>query len=108
MFTKNTLLLSALLIGLPVFSNPALSATSQVTQQLKSVTLDVQNMTCAMCKITIRKALEKVAGVKNATVDFNKKTVTIQFDPKRTSVQDLINATTNVGYPASIHINKKQ
>jgi len=108
MFTRKTLLLSALLIGLPVFINPALSATNQATQQLEKVTLDVQNMTCAMCKITIRKALEKVAGVKDAKVDFDKKTATVRFDPKRTSVQDLINATTNVGYPASIHINKKQ
>nr|WP_198244739.1 heavy metal-associated domain-containing protein [methane-oxidizing endosymbiont of Gigantopelta aegis] len=105
MFTKNTLLISTLLISSALFTN-AISATSQVTQQLKSVTLDVQNMTCAMCKITIRKALEKVAGVKNATVDFNKKTVTIQFEPKRTSVQELIKATTNVGYPASVHTNK--
>jgi len=107
MFTKKSILLSALLIGLPVFTTPALIATNQIAQQLKEVTLDVQNMTCAMCKITIRKALEKVAGVKDAKVDFNKKTATIQFDPKRANVQELINATTNAGYPASVHSNKK-
>jgi mercuric ion binding protein len=30
---------------------------------LQTVTLDVQNMTCAVCPITVKKALERVPGV---------------------------------------------
>jgi len=30
---------------------------------LQTVTLDVKNMTCAVCPITVKNALEKVAGV---------------------------------------------
>ena len=44
-------LLAALLICLPV---SAFAATPQ------TAVLDVQNMTCSMCSITIHKALEKV------------------------------------------------
>ena len=38
---------------------------------LQTVTLDVQNMTCAVCPITVKKALERVPGVTDAKVDFD-------------------------------------
>ena len=46
--------LIAFLLALPV---PALAGT------LQTAVLDVQKMTCALCSITVRKALEKVPGV---------------------------------------------
>src|SRR5260370_38485193 len=52
---------------------------------LQTVTLDVKNMTCAVCPITVKKALEKVSGVTNATVDFDKKTASVTFDPDKAS-----------------------
>ena len=39
---------------------------------LQTITLDVQNMTCAICPITVKKALERVPGVTDAKVDFGK------------------------------------
>lgn len=33
----------------------------------KTVTLDVQNMTCGLCPITVKKSLEKVSGVSDLT-----------------------------------------
>ena len=66
----------------------------------------MQNMTCAMCKITIRKALQGVAGVQQVQVDFDSKTASVTFDPQKTSIDALIEATTNVGYPASVHPTK--
>ena len=50
---------------------------------LQTVTLDVQNMTCAVCPITVKKALERVPGVTAAKVDFDKKTASISFDPDK-------------------------
>ena len=44
---------------------------------LQTVTLDVQNMTCAVCPITVKKALERVPGVTDARVDFDKKTASV-------------------------------
>jgi len=37
---------------------------------LETVALDVKNMTCAVCPITVKKALEKVPGVTRADVGF--------------------------------------
>lgn len=44
---------------------------------LQTTVLDVQNMTCGLCPVTVKKALEKLAGVSQAQVDFAKKTATV-------------------------------
>jgi len=68
----------------------------------KTVTLDVQNMTCKFCPITIRKALKKVPGVIEASASLETKTATVTFDPEKTNVEALIKATTNAGYPSTL------
>ena len=68
----------------------------------QTVTLDVKNMTCAVCPITVRKALEKVTGVASVKVDLDTKTATVTFDPDKADATALINATAKAGYPASV------
>ena len=67
----------------------------------KTVVLDVQNMTCELCPITDKKALDKVPGVAAARIDLAKKTATMKFDPDRANVAALVEATTNAGYPST-------
>ena len=69
---------------------------------LQTVTLDVQNMTCAVCPITVKKALERVPGVTAAKVDFDKKTASVSFDPDKASPAALTKATADAGYPSSV------
>ncbi len=69
----------------------------------QTVVLDVQNMTCEICPITVRKALDKVPGVIASRIDFAKKTATVTFDPSQASVTSLVEATTNAGYPSTVH-----
>jgi mercuric ion binding protein len=69
----------------------------------KTVVLDVQNMTCELCPITVKKALDKVPGVAATTVDLAKKTATVKFDPEQANVEALVKATTNAGYPSTAH-----
>lgn len=45
----------------------------------KTVTLDVQNMTCELCPITVKKSLQKVPGVSAVKVDFGRKTATVKI-----------------------------
>jgi len=68
----------------------------------RTVTLDVQNMTCNFCPITVRKALEKVPGVSKATASFETRSATVTFDPASTNVEALIKATTDAGYPSTL------
>jgi periplasmic mercuric ion binding protein len=76
---------------------------SQKQSSSQSVTLDMQNMTCAMCKFTIKKALQGVEGLEEANVDYDTKTAKVAFNPQKTSVAALIKATTDAGYPATVH-----
>jgi len=69
----------------------------------QTVVLDVENMTCELCPITVKKALDKVPGVAATKIDPTKKTATVRFDPDRANVAALVKATTNAGYPSSAH-----
>lgn len=69
---------------------------------LQTVTLDVQNMTCPVCPITVKHALEKTPGVSDARIDFDKKTAVVRFDSGQTGPAALIKATTNAGYPSTV------
>lgn len=64
-----------LFTALAAFSLSALAAAP------KTVTLDVKNMTCELCPITVKKSLEKVSGVSIVKVDFDKKTATAPTRP---------------------------
>ncbi|EBO5316980.1 mercury resistance system periplasmic binding protein MerP [Ralstonia insidiosa] len=86
-------LLIALLAAVPL----AVLATTP-----KTVTLAVQNMTCELCPITVKKSLEKVPGVSAVKVDFDKKTATVTYDADKTKPEALTSATTNAGYPSTV------
>lgn len=89
----NTAFITLLVIAI----SPAFAGTPQ------TVTLDVQNMTCSVCPITVKKSLEKVPGVAQAKIDFDKKTATVKFDADKATPAALVKATTEAGYPSSIH-----
>lgn len=67
----------------------------------KTVTLSVPGMYCAVCPITVKKALTKVDGVTKAEVSYEKREATVTFDDGKTNVQALTKATENAGYPSS-------
>lgn len=92
-------LFAVLLLSMPV---SAFAKTPQTT------VLDVRNMTCSMCSVTIRKALEKVPGVIDATVDYDHKTATVKYDGEKTNPNALTKATTDAGFPSSLHIGTQK
>lgn len=73
----------------------------------RTITLAVHNMTCAVCPITVKKALEHVSGVQQVSVDFASKTATVQFDDTKATVDKLTEASKDAGYPASIKEENK-
>ena len=93
-----------LLLSLSLCAGLLLSTAARASEEpaLETITLAVDNMTCRMCPITVRKSLTRIDGVHKATVDFDNKTATVEFDPRKTRVDDLIAATTNAGYPSHL------
>lgn len=68
----------------------------------QTVTLSVPGMTCAVCPITVKKALSRVEGVSKAEVSFETREAKVTFDDAKTSVQALTKASEDAGYPASV------
>ena len=89
---------AAVNISTPVWGDTPVVST-QVNEQSRVFT--VENMTCAACPITVRKAMARVKGVKSVTVDFTAKTATAIFDPSVATVEDIAEASADVGYPAT-------
>jgi len=79
-----------------VVSVVALAASST------TAVLDVKNMSCGTCPITVKTALSKVAGVEKAEVSFEKREAVVTFDEAKTNADALTKATANAGYPSSV------
>lgn len=107
---KRTVMISAAALGLGAaglasavltLPSPAPAATEQAAAVAeRRATFAIQNMTCALCPVTVRRAMESVDGVKSVSVDFEAKSAAVVFDPSRTSVTAIAAASTNAGYPA--------
>ncbi|HFQ5013275.1 TPA: mercury resistance system periplasmic binding protein MerP [Vibrio vulnificus] len=67
----------------------------------RTVKLSVPSMNCAICPITVRKALEKVEGVTQVSVDYETKSAVVVYDDLKTSVSLLTKATQDAGYPST-------
>lgn len=101
-FTASTLGLSAVSL---VFLGVSLPMTEIVSAQViateQQATFAVENMICALCPVTVRRAMEGVNGVRSVDVDFEAKTATVVFDPSATSPEAIAAASSNAGYPAA-------
>ncbi len=64
----------------------------------RQLTLPVEGMTCASCVGHVERALNKVAGVEQANVNLATERASVTFDPKRSTVADLVDAVHDAGY----------
>jgi periplasmic mercuric ion binding protein len=67
----------------------------------KTVTLSVENMTCAACPHIVKGSLAAVPGVSAVVVSFADKTATVTYDDAKAEIPALVRATTNAGYPSA-------
>jgi mercuric ion binding protein len=82
-------------------------AEASVTAVHAAVSLHVEGMTCPSCKVAVRTALSKLAGVKDARVDVDRKSATVEYDPNRVTPQQMIDAVNRLGYQASLPANSE-
>lgn len=78
----------------------AAKAAAAPAVRIQAATFAIQNMTCPLCPVTVKHAMEGVAGVRSVGVDFSAKTATVRFDPSKTTIAAIAKASTNAGYPA--------
>lgn len=97
---------SVLLIGCKdAGSKPTAAGTETKTEkkvvvaaQPETVSFKIEGMTCAIgCARTIEEKLSKMDGVQKATVDFDKKEATVEFDAAILNPEKLTKAVESTG-----------
>lgn len=80
----------------------AVLASPTAFAETKTVTLSVPGMNCDLCPLTIKKAISRVPGVASVEASYEKKQAVVTFDDSKTSVEALMKATANAGYPSTV------
>lgn len=91
------LALFGLTVVVPMATIPA---AAQPVAAEQTVTFTIENMTCALCPITVRRAMEGVEGVTAVEIDIEARTATVLFDTSATSADAIAKASAKAGYPA--------
>ena len=78
----------------------AMIASSNALAADQTIALAVENMNCAACPLIVKASLQAIPGVKQAIVSYAAKSVLVTYDDAKTSVEALVAATTNAGYPS--------
>jgi mercuric ion binding protein len=68
----------------------------------RTLVLAVGGMTCSLCPITVRKALERVPGMLEAKADYATRRAEAKYDPDRTTPQALVKAVNDAGFTATV------
>lgn len=68
----------------------------------RTVTLTVENMTCAACPVVVRAAIKQVPGVKDAKIDLRTKTAVVLFDDDLATAAKIAEASRLAGFPAKL------
>ena len=68
----------------------------------KTVTLNVEGMTCASCPYMVKKSLSKIDGIKNVDVSLETKLAIITYDDTRTTIAMMTRATREAGFPSNL------
>lgn len=93
---------AAALIGGVSLSRSSTDTIAVKAENLTTASFAVENMTCATCPITVKKAMSRVPGVRTVEIDFDKKTATVTYDPTVTTPEAIAAASTDAGYPARL------
>ncbi len=65
---------------------------------LKLLALDVEGMTCASCSARVERALGKLPGVSDASVNLATERAELHYDPHATDIQRIADAIRDTGY----------
>jgi P-type Cu+ transporter len=81
---------------------PASAPQQTAAPTTARLTLAVEGMTCAACQARVQRALTKVPGVRDASVNLMLNNAAITFDPAAVSPDALVESIRATGYGASL------
>lgn len=74
---------------------------------MKKITILISGMHCASCANIITKALQKLDGVIEATVNFSTEKAVIEYEPAKTTPEQIIHTVEKKGYKAALYETAK-
>lgn len=82
-------------------TNQNVPGPSQATQNsVETVTVKIEGMSCTACEVPVRDALEQTPGVRAAEVSYKRGDAHVEYDPKKTGVDEIRRAIDSTGYKA--------
>lgn len=74
----------------------------------RTVTLAIENMTCASCPYIVKLTLARVPGVSAVDVSFKNRIAVVTFDDAKTDIEALTGATFDIGFPSTLKNRTRQ
>lgn len=75
-------------------------------ENLESVVIPVEGMTCFTCEVAVSSALKKIDGVISSKASAKEGIVKINYDPSRTNMNQLVAIINKTGYKAKLSGDK--
>jgi copper chaperone CopZ len=76
--------------------------TKEKPPAARFATLHVEGMTCESCASELTDALQKLAGVANAKIEYSEKKATVGYDPKQVTPQAMLDTLQKLGYTSTL------
>jgi len=82
-------------------TNPvAPNEQTRAPDSLETITVRVEGMSCTACEVPIRDALARTPGVRTTDVSYQRGDARVEFDPKKTGIDQIKRAIDSTGYKA--------
>lgn len=72
--------------------------------RMKKVTLHVDGMHCGACGTAVQMFLSNLDGVANASVDFDNKRASVEYDDAKVNTDNLVQGVKDIGFAANIEV----
>ena len=76
-------------------------ASAPHAAEIRTVTFQVEGMTCGGCVIAVRKVLTRLAGVSKVDVTYEPSLAVVAYDPSVVTVEQMVAAIKTLGYEAT-------
>jgi len=74
---------------------------------LLSVLIEIDDLDCETCFISIKNTLDGREGIQQLQPDFSKKKLEVRFDPQKIKVSDIVSLINSVGFKVkNVKLNK--
>lgn len=95
--------LAVFFLAFPYIPWSNISAASTIDSEntnLVKTTIPVKGTTCASCNVAIEMTVRKLEGIKQVTSDYDTGATTVEYDPDKLELQEIVETINNLGYQA--------